>query len=97
MIKDWKQEPGTLTQQIYAFSSSEDTPHPRVEIAKISGYQIIIRADLFKGIDQTNLAFTFSSPDGDKSVTRSHGGHPGLAELWAENLLLDFIRRYLYN
>lgn len=85
-------------KQLYVFSSSVDDPSsPELEIAKTSGYQIVIRADLFKGTDQTNLAFTFFSPDGEKSVTRSHGGHPGLAEIWAENMLLDFMRRYLYN
>lgn len=85
-------------RHIYVFSSLEDDPSsPELEIAKTSGYQIIVRADLFRVTNQTNLAMTIQSPDGEKSVTRSHGGHPDLAELWAENMLLDFIRRYLYN
>jgi nicotinamide-nucleotide amidase len=87
-----------LPKQIYVFTSNEDDPSsPELELARTSGYQIIIRADLFSGKDQTNLAFTFFGPDGEKSLSRSHGGHPGLAQLWAENYLLDFIRRYLYN
>ena len=85
-------------RQIYVFSSSEDDPSsPELEIARTSGYEIIVRADLFRVTNQTNLSMTLHSPDGEKSVTRSHGGHPDLAELWAENMLLDFIRRYLYN
>jgi len=85
-------------RQIYVFSSSEDDPSsPELEIAKTSGYEIIVRADLFRVTNQTNLSMTLHSPDGEKSVTRSHGGHPDLAELWAENMLLDLIRRYLYN
>jgi hypothetical protein len=66
-------------------------------MARNSGFEIIMRADLFPGVNQTNLSITFFSPDGQQSLNRSHGGHPGLAQLWAENLVLDFIRRYLYN
>jgi nicotinamide-nucleotide amidase len=93
-----KRTEGLSPRQIYVFNSAEDNPSsPELEIAKNSGYQIVIRADLFPGTNQTNLAFTFISPDGEKSITRSHGGHPGLAELWAENAILDYIRRCLYN
>ncbi|GAP20518.1 protein containing molybdenum cofactor synthesis domain [Leptolinea tardivitalis] len=85
-------------RQIFVFTSTEDNPSsPELEIARTSGYEIIIRADLFKMTDQTNLAFTFITPEEEKSITRSHGGHPELAQTWAENMLLDFIRRYLYN
>lgn len=84
--------------QIYIYNSPDDNPSsPELNIARTSGYQIVIRADLFPGENQTNLAFTFISPDEEISTTRSHGGHPGLAQQWAENVLLDFIRRYLYN
>ncbi|NMB53375.1 MAG: hypothetical protein GYA15_01630 [Leptolinea sp.] len=85
-------------KMIYVYSSTEDDPSsPELEIARTSGYQIVIRADLFRVSNQTNLSITSLTPEGEKSITRSHGGHPGLAELWAENMLLDFIRRYLYN
>jgi len=87
-----------LPRQIYAFNTNDDNPSsPELEIARTSGYQITIRADLFKGENKTNLAFTITTPDGEESVLRSHGGHPRLAQQWAENILLDFIRRYLYN
>lgn len=87
-----------MPRQIYAFNTSDDNPSsPELEIARASGYQITIRADLFRGQDKTNLAFTITTPDGEESVLRSHGGHPRLAQQWAENILLDFIRRYLYN
>jgi competence/damage-inducible protein CinA-like protein len=86
------------TRQIYAFNTSDDNPSsPELEIARTSGYQITIRADLFKGSDKTSLAFTMTTPDGEESLMRLHGGHPQLAQQWAENILLDFIRRYLYN
>lgn len=84
--------------QIYVYNSDEDNPSsPELDIARTSGYQIVIRADLYPGENQTNLAFTFSSPKEEKTFSRSHGGHPGLAQQWAENILLDFLRRYLYN
>lgn len=86
------------TKRIMLYSAVEDSlSSPELEIARTSGFEITIRADLFPGQNQTNLAFTFSSPDGQQSINRSHGGHPGLAQLWAENQVLDFIRRYLYN
>jgi nicotinamide-nucleotide amidase len=85
-------------RQLFVFHTSDDNPSsPELEIARTSGYQITIRADLFNGDNKTNLAFTMSTPDGEESVLRSHGGHPRLAQQWAENILLDFIRRYLYN
>jgi hypothetical protein len=89
---------GFKTRKIHAFNTSDDNPSsPELEIARTSGYQITIRADLFKGEDKTSLAFTMTTPDGEESFMRSHGGHPRLAQQWAENILLDFIRRYLYN
>jgi nicotinamide-nucleotide amidase len=87
-----------MPRHIYAFNTNDDNPSsPELEIARNSGYQITIRADLFKVENKTNLAFTITNPDGEESVLRSHGGHPRLAQQWAENILLDFIRRYLYN
>ena len=87
-----------IPRHIYPFNTNDDNPSsPELEIARTSGYQITIRADLFRGEDKTNLAFTIITPEGEESVLRSHGGHPRLAQQWAENILLDFIRRYLYN
>jgi competence/damage-inducible protein CinA-like protein len=86
------------TKRILLSNAAEEThPSPELEIVSANDYEIIIRADLFPGQSQTNLSITFSSPDGHQTVNRSHGGHPGLAQLWAENLVLDLIRRYLYN
>ncbi|MEI8130801.1 MAG: molybdopterin-binding protein [Leptolinea sp.] len=86
------------TKRILLFCAVEDSlSSPELEIARTSGFEIIIRADLFPAKNQTNLALTFTSPDGQQAVNRSHGGHPELAQLWAENQILDFIRRYLYN
>ena len=86
------------TKNIVLYCADEDSlSSPEFEIAKTSGFEIIIRADLFPGQNQTNLSITFTSPDGQQAINRSHGGHPGLAQLWAENQILDLIRRYLSN
>jgi nicotinamide-nucleotide amidase len=85
-------------KKITVYSAEADSlSSPELEIAKTSGFEIIIRADLIPGQNQSNLTISFTSPDDNLSINRSHGGHPGLAQLWAENQVLDFMRRYLYN
>jgi nicotinamide-nucleotide amidase len=72
-------------------------PVPELDKNLTSGFDIILSADLTPGQSQTNLIISFSSPEEQRTLNRSHGGHPGLAQQWAENIVLDFIRRYLYN
>jgi competence/damage-inducible protein CinA-like protein len=59
--------------------------------------KIIIRANMIPSLEKTLLEIEFLTPDGMQKISRSHGGHPGLAQLWADNLIMDLIRRYLYN
>lgn len=77
--------------------NQKTNPSPESDLSLTGGYEIIIRANLTPGQNQTNLAIVFSTPEEQRTINRSHGGHPGLAQLWAENLILDLIRRYLYN
>ncbi len=48
---------------------------------------------LHRGEEKQDLRLTIISPIKERSVSRSYGGPPQMANQWAVNLCLDFIRR----
>lgn len=78
-------------------NDSEDITTKIQKRQTINGHRIILEAKMIPASEKTLLEIEFLSPAGLQKISRSHGGHPGLAQLWAENLIMDLIRRYLYN
>jgi nicotinamide-nucleotide amidase len=52
---------------------------------------------LVRGKDRQALQMVIISPSGSFQDTRSYGGPPSMAPLWAVNSTLDFIRRNILN
>jgi nicotinamide-nucleotide amidase len=55
--------------------------------------EVGIGASLERGQERQVLHMVIISPNGIQETTRSWGGSPALANLWAANITLDFIRR----
>jgi hypothetical protein len=56
---------------------------------------MVLIASLKRGEQQQILDIFLRHPGGIEETTRSYGGPPPLAGLWAMRTLLEFIRRHL--
>jgi nicotinamide-nucleotide amidase len=64
-----------------------------VELCRQFNVDVGIGASLERGQDRQVLQMVVTSPKGIYEASRSWGGPPALANLWAVNVILDFIRR----
>lgn len=76
---------------------SLDTEAFHAEISAFPANTVVLAAALESQPDRQFLTIVLRRPAGEQQTTRSYGGPPALAPLWAVNNTLDFLRRQILH